>query len=330
MPSMLRSIAKEAAAHVVSWTRLDAVAHEHLHTRMPYIVGYHRVVDRLHVQETFALPAMEITTAMLAKHLDWLGKRFEIVSLDDLTMNMNRRARSKPLAALTFDDGYRDVFYNGFPLLKQKGIPAGIFVVTDLVGTTDVPVHDRLYAVLSHARIQNPFSATQDLLRNRGYDDVLRIINSLDSDGEISRNAPAALHPVSWEMLAAMRDAGMTIASHSKTHAFLRNESPERVRQEAQDSRAVLQQKLGIKADFFAYPGGDFNAAIVEVVHRAGYRLAFTVCRHRDPRHPMLTIRRRGLWEGSCIDRRGRFSAPIMSCHAAAMFGRSPQCPNSH
>jgi len=327
---MLRSIAKATAAHVVSWTRLDAVAREHLHSKMPYIVGYHRVVDRFNVHETFALPAMEITTAMFEKHLDWLGERFEIVSLADLTVKMNRRARSKPLAALTFDDGYSEVFYNGFPLLRRKGIPASFFVITDLVGTTEVPLHDRVYAVLSRAGVPNPFSATQNLIRNHDYDNVIGMIDSMDADGEISRNAPAALYPLNWEMLAEMRDAGMTIGSHSKTHAFLTNESPERVRQEVEDSLAVLQQKLGIDADFFAYPGGDFNAAVVDAVHRAGYRLAFTVCRHRDARHPMLTIRRRGLWERSCIDRRGRFSAPIMSGHAAAMFGRSAECPNSH
>ena len=111
---MLRSIAKETAAHVMSWTRLDAVAREHLHSKMPYIVGYHRVVDRFNVNQAFALPAMEITTAMFEKHVDWLGERFEIVSLGDLTAKMNHRARSKPLAALTFDDGYSEVFYTGF------------------------------------------------------------------------------------------------------------------------------------------------------------------------------------------------------------------------
>jgi peptidoglycan/xylan/chitin deacetylase (PgdA/CDA1 family) len=339
---VLRSLVKDATAHVASWTRLDAVARENLYRQMPYIIGYHRVVDRLDAYQDFALPAMEITVAMLEKHLDWLGRHFEIVSLDDLTTKMNRRARSKPLAAVTFDDGYSDVFYNGFPLLKRKGIPAGIFVVTDLVGTTEVPIHDRLYALLAAKRpavssraliprrIQNPFTATQYLLRNNAYDDVLRLIKSLTADGGSLRQAPAALHPLSWEMLAEMRDAGMTIGSHSKTHAFLTKESSDRVQQEARDSRAALQQKLGIQASYFAYPGGDFNATVVEAVHAAGYRLAFTICRHRDGRYPMLTVRRRGLWERSCIDRLGRFSPAIMSCHAAAMFGRLPDCPNHH
>src|SRR5207249_1651726 len=164
---MLRSFVKDTAAHVASWTRLDAVARENLHRRRPYIAGYHRVVERLNACQDFALPAMEISVATLEKHLDWIGVQFEIVSLDDLPSKMNRRARSKPLAAVTFDDGYSDVFYNAFPLLKRKGIPAGIFVVTDLVGTKEVPVHDRLYSRLaqSWSRWTSPRNELARLLR---------------------------------------------------------------------------------------------------------------------------------------------------------------------
>ena len=35
------------------------------------------------------------------------------------------------MAAVTFDDGYRDIYENAYPMLKRKGIPAAIFVVTD-------------------------------------------------------------------------------------------------------------------------------------------------------------------------------------------------------
>jgi peptidoglycan/xylan/chitin deacetylase (PgdA/CDA1 family) len=327
---MLRSIAKDAAARLASWTRLDAVARQSVHRQMPYIVGYHRVVERLNAHEDVALPAMEISVAMLENHLDWLGRHFEIVSVDDLATKMDRRVRSKPIAAVTFDDGYLDVFANAFPLLKRKGIPAAFFVVTDLIGTREVPVHDRLYAVLSQARRKDPFAETQKLLGSRDHDDVLRIIGELDADGEISCRAAAALPPLTWEMLAEMRDAGMTIGSHSKTHAFLTNETPDRVEQELRVSRAALQQRLGIQADCFAYPGGGFNASVVEAVRAAGYRLAFTDCRHRDERLPMLTIRRRGLWERSCQDWFGRFSPAIMSCHSAAMFDRLASCLKSH
>lgn len=327
---MLRSIAKDAAARVASWTRLDAVARQSVHRATPYVVGYHRVVEQLDAHQDLALPAMEVSADMLEKHLDWLGRHFDIVSVEDLPARMNQRVRSKPVAAVTFDDGYLDVFLHAFPLLKRKGIPAAFFVVTDLIETGQAPVHDRLYAALSNARENDAFAATRRILSSRAHRDVLRILASLDAGGEISRRADEALRPLTWDALAEMRDAGMTIGSHSRTHALLTNETAASVQQELRVSRIALQQRLGIEAGCFAYPGGAFNATVVEAVRAAGYRLAFTDCRHRDERLPLLTIRRRGLWERSCLDRFGRFSPAIMSCHSAAMFDRLSSCLKSH
>jgi peptidoglycan/xylan/chitin deacetylase (PgdA/CDA1 family) len=39
---------------------------------------------------------------------------------------------------LTFDDGYRDNYTNAFPLLKERGMTATFFIVTDLIDA-DLP-----------------------------------------------------------------------------------------------------------------------------------------------------------------------------------------------
>jgi peptidoglycan/xylan/chitin deacetylase (PgdA/CDA1 family) len=338
---MLRSFVKDAGARALSWTRLDALAQASRYRRVPFVVAYHRVVEKLNLYDGFALPAMEITVATLEKHLDWIGRRFRIVSLDDLPAERERSAGAKPLAAVTFDDGYSDVFHHGFPLLKRKGIPAGIFVITDIVGTEELPMHERLHGLLAEAwpvaheprlpkTIRDPFAATQYLLRHFPYAEVQRIIGALADDAHRGRIRPPALQPLSWEMLATMRDAGMTIGSHSKTHAFLTNESRERTNEEISESRRVLRQRLGTDVRCFAYPGGVFNKSVVESVDAAGYRYAFTVCRHRDPQHPLLTIPRTMLWERSSLDREGRFSPAIMSGHAAGAFAWASSCRFAH
>ena len=347
---MLRSVIKSATAGAISWTRLDRLARVNIHRHVPFVLCYHRVVERLHTSNGFALPAMEITVAMLEHHLDWLGRHFRIVSLDDLGTKLRESAGSKPLAAITFDDGYSDIYHHAFPLLKRKGIPAGIFVVTDLIGSARLPIHDELHgvlagaaeqwpsmrdrltellqrtAVLSSQDLTDPFSATRCLLQRLPQSDVLRIIDRLQTSTATDENWRRALQPLNWEMLAEMRKAGMTIGSHSMTHAFLTNESRDRVREEAECSRRELERKLGVQAEWFAYPGGNFNPSVVRAVARAGYRYAFTDCRHRDPQHPLLTIPRKSLWERSCLDPFGRFSPAIMSCHAAAMFDRFSDC----
>jgi peptidoglycan/xylan/chitin deacetylase (PgdA/CDA1 family) len=354
---MLRTFVKSAAAYAVSLTRLDALARQSMHRRLPFVICYHRVVERL-TSDGGALPAMEISVKTLERHLDWLGQHFRLVSVDDLPPDLEQPTGSKPLAAVTFDDGYSDIYHYAFPLLRRKGIPAGIFVVTQELGSSEFPIAERLYGLLFAAsrqhrltandvtnlmreanvepavaerarRVANdPFLATQFLLAYLAQTDVKKVMNFLKAGK--TEMGQEALNPLNWEMLAEMRDAGMTIGSHSKTHAYLTNESEERVLDEAVASRRELQTRLGIDARSFAYPGGFFNPTVVNAVATAGYSLGFTICRHRDPQHPMLTIPRTGLWEQSCLDPFGRFSPAIMSCQTAGAFSWMSRCTLAH
>jgi peptidoglycan/xylan/chitin deacetylase (PgdA/CDA1 family) len=353
---VLRAHIKNAVARTVSWTGLDMIARKRRHRNVPFVVCYHRVVDRLDANAGFALPAMEISVATLERHLDWLEHHFQIISLDDLDARLEEPAASKPLAAVTFDDGYSDVFHHAFPLLKRKGIPAGVFVVTDLVGSDDLPIHERLHALIAGASRQwtsvsagvidvlrkadvqlsvpdanlDAYSATRFLLEGLPQNELLRVIRRLETVAEISEALRVALRPLTWRMITEMRAAGMTIGSHTRTHPFLTNESEEYALEQLQGSRNELEQQLGEPTSCFAYPDGRFDAGVVDGVAAAGYRYAFSICRHRDSRRPMLTIPRAGMWERSCLDTAGRFSPAIMSCCASGLFKGVSRCAQTH
>jgi peptidoglycan/xylan/chitin deacetylase (PgdA/CDA1 family)/GT2 family glycosyltransferase len=90
---------------------------------------------------------------------------------------------------------------------------------------------------------------------------------------------------LSWDDLRALRDAGWTIGSHSRTHVRmswkLYDEDDaayaKRLDDECTRSREILEEKLGITVRDFAYPYGDFTPAARSAVERAGYTRAFTV-----------------------------------------------------
>src|SRR5438552_7723266 len=98
---MFRMLVKAAAARSMSSTRIDKMARANRHRHLPFVVYYHRVVERLNAGDGLALPAMEISAAMLERHLDWLGRHFRIVSLNDLPAELEEMPGSKPLAAVT-------------------------------------------------------------------------------------------------------------------------------------------------------------------------------------------------------------------------------------
>src|SRR5438067_519489 len=145
---MLRSIGKTCFACAYTMTNAARLftRRERTTRPSPFIVCYHRVVEDFGRSSRSAIPSMLISTGMLEKHIDWLAKRFSIVSLDDIGLHLAAdRPFRRPAAAITFDDGYSDVYEYAYPLLKRKGIPAAVFVVTGLVGTGKPQIFDRLY-----------------------------------------------------------------------------------------------------------------------------------------------------------------------------------------
>src|SRR5438093_6311493 len=148
---MLRRWIKSAAANALCRSNADRWIFSLAgYKNMPLILGYHRVVERFAADEQNTIPSMLISRAMLERHLDWVGRRYRFVSLDEIGAILQSGPTSaKPAAVVTFDDGYRDFYDLAFPLLKRKGIPAGVFVVTDLIGTRRMQVHDRLYLGLA-------------------------------------------------------------------------------------------------------------------------------------------------------------------------------------
>jgi peptidoglycan/xylan/chitin deacetylase (PgdA/CDA1 family) len=78
------------------------------------------------------------------------------------------------------------------------------------------------------------------------------------------------------EQIGRWLEAGMEIASHSRTHPRLSEIDDAEAASEIADSRAALQREFGAPVDDFAYPFGVFNARTVDLVRRAGYRSAVT------------------------------------------------------
>jgi len=307
-----------------------AAAYTAVHARPacpgPFIVCYHRVVEDFRRSSKTSIPSMLISTAMLERHIDWLARRFSIVSLDEIG-----RQHPKPAAAITFDDGYADVYHHAYPLLQRKGVPAAVFVVTGLVGTGRPQLFDRLYMALrDRPGILDPLQAMTDLLQSRPHQDIEKMVALLESGVSFDHGVLEEFAPLTWDMIATMHGAGMTIGSHTKSHTLLTSESLETVANELTESRKALEARLKAPVNHFAYPDGRFNSPVVEAVHSAGYRFAYGICHRRDGSFPLLTIPRKVLWERACLNALGRFSPSVMNCQAHRAFDREDRCEHDH
>lgn len=359
---MLRALIKTEVAGALHLTRADKlIGVLSGFQRMPPVICYHRVVEHFPAHAASFIPSMLISSQMLERHLDWIGCRFRFVSLDELGTRLEwGEPFGKPVAAITFDDGYAGVYHHAFPLLKRKGMPSAVFVVTDLIGTSRLQVYDKLHLLLTRAfsvwrsaphslarlllelgiRLpemermskagSTPVLAMRVLLNGLPLAELHRVIKALEVEFEIEESAFTEFHPLSWEMLSEMQHAGVIIGSHTKTHALLTNESRQKVLDEAAGSRQVLERKLGIPIKHFAYPNGWFNATTVKAAAGSGYRFGYTTCRHRDPSYPLLTTPRIPLWQNSGLDAFGRFSSAVMGCQLNGVFDLMARCRQDH
>jgi peptidoglycan/xylan/chitin deacetylase (PgdA/CDA1 family) len=67
--------------------------------------------------------------------LEHVRERYAVVSLRELCDGCVGKA---PAAAVTFDDGWRDNYDVAFPILRELGIPATIFVTTGKIGSSEL------------------------------------------------------------------------------------------------------------------------------------------------------------------------------------------------
>ena len=82
---------------------------------------------------------------------------------------------------------------------------------------------------------------------------------------------------MTWEQAKELADNGFSIESHTYSHKSMTEASDEEISKELTKSRDTIKNKLGIDADFMAYPTGTYNLHIAELVQKAGYKGAFTI-----------------------------------------------------
>ena len=137
---------------------------------------------------------------------------------------------------VTFDDAFLDVL-RIVPVLERLAVPATVFAVTD-------------------------FS-------ERGA--AFRVP---ELAAEVAGNG-AHMATMSWDDLRDLRERGVDVGSHTVTHPHLRRLSNDELGRELRDSRERIEDELGGRCRFVAYPFGEHDLRVQRAASAAGYEAAF-------------------------------------------------------
>jgi peptidoglycan/xylan/chitin deacetylase (PgdA/CDA1 family) len=142
--------------------------------------------------------------------------------------------------SVTFDDAFLSTCQLAAPILGRLGVPATIFVPTAF------PSSGR---PLSWAHI----------------------------DRWLGTPYESELEPASWEDLAALRDAGWEIGSHSASHPHLTELAPEDLDAQLRSSKAEIEHRIGERCRSIAYPYGDVDDRVAGAAKASGYEAGAAV-----------------------------------------------------
>jgi peptidoglycan/xylan/chitin deacetylase (PgdA/CDA1 family) len=236
------------------------------------------------------------------QHMDFLKRYYSVMDLRELVERSAAGDVPARAVAITFDDGYRDNYEYAFPILKEYGLPATIFVATGTVGNQDVLWHDRVfdsfrYTARTSARLSSgagipELALDSEQARSNSLGIALRKAKTLwgESRRRFVEQVEDALRPdipeherermLSWDQIREMHSAGIRFGSHTVTHPVLSALPRAELIKELGDSRENLSRQLKTTVDTFAYPNGkaaDYNEEVKSVLKECGYICAVTM-----------------------------------------------------
>lgn len=264
------------------------------------ILTYHMVAD-----ENSCLPDWCcLSTDQFAKQMKYMAKNFEVMELSrGMSSLLQRKKRKKPIAAITFDDGFYNNFSAAFPILKETNIPATIFLSTNYINSDDTLWFCRLNKALHNTTIPTlewqgrtfdtstrsgkcrVYSELQQMLKklsNRQLHHELDvIISGLGDNPKAPIKRSSVFRMLDTEAILEMMDSGLiTFGAHTDHHVILSRETRELQKEQILASIDYVKRLTGRDDIAFAYPNGskdDYNSVSLEEVAAAGVSCAVTM-----------------------------------------------------
>ena len=228
-----------------------------------------------------------------------LRKRYRLVSLAQMCRELQDSGPGEPALAITFDDGYRDLYTHAFPVLQKYKIPATVYLIGRCVETGETPWYDRIFVAFQavpgaalELELDGPrrFELSNPAARARAAWEIVCYLRAIPDArrraccAALERQIPPPREELkermlNWEQVRRMHDGGVFFGAHTLTHPVVSQLEPGAWEEELASSKQLLESRLGSPVEDFAYPFGKpehCGLAAEDFLRRCGYRSAVT------------------------------------------------------
>ena len=252
------------------------------------------IFHRVHAVPDVMFPG-EPDAKRFEETLGWAKDWFNFLPLPEAVARLRTGSLPGRAAAITFDDGYADNCLVALPILQRLGLHATFFIATGFLNggrmwndtvieaVRHIAAPDLDLAALGMGR----YSTGTVPQKREAIEAILSAAKYLpqghrDEVASAIQEAAGAELPndlmMSGSQVRHLRDAGMEIGAHTRTHPILAKCSSAIAEREIADGRDELTELLGKPSRLFAYPNGkpgrDYNHAHVDMVKRMGFDAA--------------------------------------------------------
>ncbi len=242
------------------------------------ILVYHKVSPDRH--PTYA----PVDPQTFEQQMSFLSRCYNVMDLTELVELSAKGAVPERAVAITFDDGYSDNYTYAFPILKKYGLKATIFLATDVIGTSNLLWHDRVFDAFRFStrdRAELHLDATLEKAKSLWGEARTRYVEEVETAlrPQVPAETPRMLN---WDQVREMHRSGIAFGSHTVTHPILSCLPQEELRKELMESRRQIVEQLNAPVVAFAYPNGrtaDFTEEAKTVLQECGYKYAVTTVR---------------------------------------------------
>ena len=251
-----------------------------------------------------------------------LADRCDVIPLSSVARRLAGGEIARPTVAITFDDGFQNNYDVAFPVLREAGVPATVFLTTGLLDTDDTLWFCRINHAVATTRAAvlewnggtfdlktrsaraDASNVMQQALKEFSpprfaaeVDGLLRLLGA-DPRARIAAESPYRM--LDRESIREMLSSGLVeFGAHTKSHPILSRIGDEDQRGEIVDSLDAVRALTGRPCTMFAYPNGrvqDYTAVSVGILAANGVDTAVTAVEGVNDRlTDALQLKRHGI-----------------------------------
>jgi peptidoglycan/xylan/chitin deacetylase (PgdA/CDA1 family) len=254
------------------------------------VLMYHEVLP-----DYISLPAWTILRESAFRwQMTYLSTHFDVISIDHaLERVAGKHDAKRPFAVVTFDDGYQGNFSTVLPIMEAMGLQFTVYCATKAIVEKRQYWYDRIIDLLhihDHVHVTLVLNAQPQHFtiprsgENRRWIKVQKILNHLklmppeDREEAVTNIASkfgrtkSPLKMLSEDELRRLAASTcVTIGCHTHGHELLDQLGTREINETLSLANEHIRRITGTYPRHFAYPNGNYNKSVLDVVRRSGF-----------------------------------------------------------